>query len=173
MKVAPVLALLALAVPAAAQAKPRTVQQKMVRIAKHEATLGVHEVPAHSNTGPDIRRYHTAVKHARSDAYWCTIFVSWVARQAGYPLGSVGQGIVDVKNLYTWGRHQGWYFRKGTRTARPGDIAVHGYSHAGIVVRVTDAGAVYTVDANWGDSVTRQLVPLSLSGYIRLPSTPR
>lgn len=173
MKVVPVLVLLALALPAAAQAKPKTVQQKMVTIALRESRRGVQEIPAHSNTGPDIRRYHTAVKHARDNAFWCTIFVSWVARQAGYPLGSVSQGIVDVRNLYRWGRHEGWYFRKGTRRPQPGDIAVHGYSHAGIVVRVSSTGAVYTVDANWGDTVTEQLVPLSLSGYIRLPSAPR
>lgn len=170
MPVALLLALLA--APAAAGAG--TVQDRMVRIALREAARHVREVPARSNTGPDIRRYHRAVRHARPTAPWCTIFVSYVARRAGYPLGSVGQGIWDVPNLFRWGRREGFYFRKGTRRPRPGDIAVHGYGHAGIVVRVTRRGRVFTVDGNWGDTVRHQPLPvLSLSGYVRLPPTRR
>jgi hypothetical protein len=164
---------LGLAAPAAA-AQPKTVQQKMVRYALAEAARSVHEVPAKSNTSPDIRRYHRAVKHARPTEAWCTIFVSYIARKAGYPLGSVGQGIWDVQNLFKWGRAEGLYFRKGTRPVRPGDIAVHGYGHAGIVIRTDKRGEVHTVDGNWSDSVLYHLEPfLSVDGYIRLPSTPR
>lgn len=165
--------MIAAAVPPA-PAPARTVQQKMVAIALREARRHVREVPARSNTGPDIRRYHSAVRHARRTEAWCTIFVSYVARRAGYPLGSVSQGIWDVRNLFRWARHEGFYFPKGTRRPHPGDIAVHGYGHAGIVVRVTRAGQVFTVDANWSDSVRYQpLPPFSLSGYVRLPSDPR
>ena len=175
MKVAPVLVLATLLLAGSAQAAgPRTVQQKMVAIALKEARRNVQEVPTHSNTGPDIRRYHTAVKHARTTEPWCAIFVSYVAKKAGYPLGSVSQGIWDIKNLFKWGRHEGFYFNKGARKVKVGDIAVHGYGHSGIVVRVTKSGAIYTVDANWSDTVRYQPIPyLSVSGYIRLPSRPR
>ncbi|MCW2990786.1 MAG: hypothetical protein JWM73_1380 [Solirubrobacterales bacterium] len=174
MRVATLVALLALAVPAAAAAKPRTVQQRLVARALLEASRHVHETPAHSNTSPAIRRYHTAVKHARPTEAWCTIFVSYVAARAGYPLGSVGQGIWDVQNLFKWGKEEGFYFPKGTRKVRLGDIAVHGYGHAGIVVKITKRGAIYTVDGNWSDSVVYHPLPyLSLTGYVRLPSTPR
>jgi hypothetical protein len=172
MKVAALLALLASAAPAAA-AEP-TVQDRMVAIALREAARNVREVPADSNTGRDIRRYHSAVRHARPTEAWCTIFVSYVARGAGYPLGSVSQGIWDVKNLFRWGRREGFYFAKGTRHVRVGDISVHGYGHAGIVVKVTKAGRIYTVDGNWGDTVRYQPLPyLSVSGYIRLPGVSR
>jgi hypothetical protein len=166
------LATLALAAPAAAS-QPPTVQKRMVAYAMREARRHVQEVPFHSNTGPDIRRYHTAVTHAKPRAWWCTIFVSYVAKEAGYPLGSVGQGIAIVENLDHWSRHEGFYFDKGARRPKLGDISIHGYGHAGIVVRVTPAGQVYTVDGNWSDSVVYQRVPFSVSGYIRLPSTPR
>lgn len=175
MKVAAVLLLVvALAVPATAAAGRRTVQQRMAAIALREAGRNVQEVPYHSNTGPQIRKYHTAVKHAHTTEPWCAIFVSWVARQAGYPLGSVSQGIWDVQNLFKWGRAEGFYFRKGTRRVRVGDIAVHGYGHAGIVVRIMANGDVWSVDANWSDSVRYHPEPsISIDGYIRLPSTRR
>lgn len=174
MRLATVLALSALALPAAAEGAQRTVQQKMAAIALREARRNVQEVPYHSNTGPEIRKYHTAVRHAHTTEPWCAIFVSWVAKKAGYPLGSVSQGIWDVQNLFKWGHDTGFYFRKGTRKVRVGDIAVHGYGHAGIVVRIMKDGSVWSVDANWSDSVRYHPEPsISIDGYIRLPSTPR
>jgi hypothetical protein len=153
---------------------PATVQQKMVTYALREARRNVQEVPADSNLGPDIGRYHRAVTHASADYPWCTIFVSYVAKRAGYPLGSVGQGIAQVPTLFRWGRKQGFYFAKGTRRVRVGDIAVHGYGHAGIIVRITKDRRLFTVDGNWGDTVRYQPIPfLSVDGYIRLPSAPR
>lgn len=176
MKAAALAVLLgALCAPAAASVagEPETVQDKLVAFALTEIGRQVREVPAKSNTSRAIRRYHTAVPHASPDAAWCTIFVSYVARKAGFPLGRVSQGISDPKNLYLWAKSQGWYFPRGARKPRLGDLAVHGYSHTGIVVKVTRKGFVYTADANWGDSVKYNLLPLSASGFIRLPSKPR
>lgn len=172
-KLLPLVVLLALlAAPAAASAE--TVQDRMVEIALEESKRGVREVPARSNDGPAIRRYRTAVPHAAKGAWWCTIFVSYVARRAGYPLGSVGQGIVEVPNLVRWGRREGFVFRKGTRRPRPGDIALHGLDHTGIVVRVARDGTVFTVDANWSDAVSHHREPpYSVNAYLRLPSRPR
>jgi hypothetical protein len=134
----------------------------------------VQEIPERSNDGPDIRRYHTAVRHAKKRAWWCAIFVSWVARRAGYPLGSHGQGVVEVKNLLKWGRREGFVFRKGTRRPRPGDIALHHLDHAGIVVSVEPGGKVRTVDANWSDTVSHHdEPPFSVNKYLRLPGRPR
>jgi hypothetical protein len=167
--------LVVLCSPAAASAagEPETVQDKLVAYALKEIGRQVREVPAKSNTSRAIRRYHTAVPHARPDEAWCTIFVSYVAEKAGFPLGRVSQGIWEPKNLYLWAKSQGWYFPRGARKPKIGDLAVHGYSHTGIVVRTTRKGVVYTADANWGDSVKYNLLPLSASGFIRLPSEPR
>jgi len=173
MKRALLLFLLIGPAPASA-AQPETVQDRLVAIGKREAARNVQEVPAQSNTGPDIRRYHRAVKHARPTEAWCAIFVSYVAKRARYPLGSVGQGIWDVQNMFKWGRREGFYFAKGTRKVKRGDIALHGYGHAGIVARVTKAGRIFTIDGNWGHTVRYQPLPfLSVTGYLRLPSTPR
>jgi hypothetical protein len=161
------LATLALAAPAHAG----TVQQRMVKIATAELARNVQEIPADSNLGPDISRYHRAVRHAPADYPWCAIFVSWVTRQAGYPLGNVSQGIAEVGNLFKWGREHGYYFAKGSREVKVGDISLHGYGHAGIVVSVDP---VVTIDGNWSDTVLRQPVPyISLTGYLRLPGKPR
>lgn len=171
MKLAATLLAASAAAAPAAEAGQRTVQQRMAAIATAELARSVREVPADSNTGPDIRRYHRAVPHAPSTYPWCAIFVSWVARKAGYPLGNVSQGIAQVENLFRWGREHGYYFPKGSRRVRIGDIALHGYGHAGVVVSVDP---VVTVDGNWSDTVLRQPVPsLSLTGYLRLPAEPR
>ena len=159
-----------MAAPATAYAA--TVQQKMVPLALTEANRGVQEIPARSNRGPEIDKYHTAVRHAKPDEWWCAIFVSWVAKQAGYPLGSRGKGIWSVKRLSRWGQRNGFYFAKGTMKPRAGDISLIGYGHAGIVVGY-EGNTVRTVDANWSDSVSVHNEPLDVSGYIRLPSTPR
>lgn len=175
MKVAAIAVVVAVGAPAAASAAVdrQTVQDELVRYALEEAGRNVREVPARSNTSRAIRRYHTAVEHAGRNAPWCTIFVSYVARKAGFPLGRVSQGISDPKNLYEWAKSQGWYFPRGSRKPRVGDLAVHGYSHTGIIVKIDGRGRIFTVDANWGDSVKYNLQPLSVSGYIRLPSEPR
>lgn len=167
-----IVAALLLAAPAAARAG--VVQDRMVAIALAEARRGVQEVPARSNDGPAIRRYRTAVRHAEPGAWWCTIFVSYVARRAGYPLGSVRQGMVEVRNLVRWGRREGFVFRKGARRPRPGDIALHGLGHTGIVVSVAADGTVHTVDANWSDTVSHHPEPaFSVDRYLRLPGRPR
>jgi hypothetical protein len=172
--VKPVALALALVVAAPAVATAATTQERMVSIALAEAGRSVREVPAKSNTSRDIRRYHRAVPHARTNERWCTIFVSYVAREAGYPLGSVGQGVWNVRNLVLWGRSEGFTFRKGSRRPKPGDIALHGFGHAGIVVKVTRRGRVFTVDGNWSDTVRHQPEPpFSVDAYLRLPSTPR
>jgi hypothetical protein len=168
------LIVLAVLLAAPATASAGVVQDRMVAIALEEAKLGVQEVPERSNDGPAIRRYRTAVRHAKYGAWWCAIFVSYVARRAGYPLGSVGQGVVEVRNLVRWGRRKGFVFRKGTRRPRPGDIALHGFGHTGIVVSVDADGRVHTVDANWSDSVSHHPEPpFSVDRYLRLPDTPR
>ena len=172
VRLLPLTVLLVLVLAPAAGAG--VVQDRMVSIALEEARRGVQEVPARSNDGPAIRRYRTAVRHAEKGAWWCTIFVSYVARRACYPIGSVGQGIVEVPNLVEWGRREGFVFRKGERRPRPGDIALHGLGHTGIVVSVGADGTVHTVDANWSDTVSHHREPaFSVDSYLRLPGRPR
>jgi len=171
-RVALVVLAAALLAPAAAHAAEPTAQQKMVSLALAEANRGVQEIPARSNRGPDIRRYHTAVRHAKADEWWCAIFVSWVAKTAGYPIGTRGRGIWNVKNLNRWGHRTGFYFAKGTMKPRAGDISIIGFGHAGIVVGY-EGDTIRTVDANWSDTVSVHNEPLDVSGYIRLPSKPR
>lgn len=175
MRAAAVAALVALGAPTAASAagESQTVQDGLVRYALQELQRNVREVPAKSNTSRAIRRYHSAVKHARPAEAWCTIFISYVARKAGFPLGRVGQGIWDPKNLYRWARGRGWYFPRGSRKPKIGDITLHGFSHTGIVVKIDGKGRVFTVDGNWSDSLRYNRQALSVSGYIRLPSQKR
>ena len=81
---------------------------------------------------------------------------------------------IEVRNLVRWGRREGFVFRKGTRRPRPGDIALHGYDHTGIVTSVAADGTVFTVDANWSDTVSHHpQPPFSVNQYLRLPGKPR
>ena len=72
--------------------------QRIVAIA--ESQLGQTEQPPGSNESPAIAQYRTATAGAMPGAPWCAYFASWVARQAGEPIGvrraGPGLGLGDL-----------------------------------------------------------------------------
>jgi hypothetical protein len=87
------------------------------------------------------------VPRARPEA-WCAIFVSWVTRTAGAPIGPRGAGIVGVAALESWARRTG----RWTQRPRAGDVVVYS-GHAGIVTSVRGS-RMETVEGNWSNRVS-------------------
>jgi hypothetical protein len=80
---------------------------RLVSLARAELNRGVHEVPNGSNNSRDIARYRTAIRWASGPAPWCGYFVSYVAREAGAPLGESGEGIGLVSEIRRWAKRTG------------------------------------------------------------------
>lgn len=90
---------------------------------------------------------------------WCTVFVSYVANQAGYMNSTTIPKNSFVPELRADFARQGRLYDKYSITPQPGDIAFfnrHGYSagdtrtsHAAIVERV-EGNTVYTIEGNRG-----------------------
>ncbi len=59
----------------------------MRMLAAAQAEVGHAEHPPGSNDGPRLGTYRAAVAGAAAGQPWCAYFVSWVAAQAGAPLG--------------------------------------------------------------------------------------
>ena len=75
----------------------------MVSLAQAELAKGVSEGNG-DNESPDIARYRTATKGAAAGAPWCAYFVSYIAKQAGAPIGSGGSGIGYVHSPWWTGQ---------------------------------------------------------------------
>jgi hypothetical protein len=154
-----VLAFAALAANAQA-----AIPDRVVRVARAEAARGVHEMPDGSNEAPRIARYRNAVRWSAGPAAWCGYFTSWVAREAGAPIGEGGQGIGLVSEIRRWGQRTG---RWSTRPSR-GSLVVFRHAHVGIVERVSGASIV-TVEGNHDNRVARvHRSPREIRGYVRL-----
>src|SRR5690349_1749235 len=72
--------------------------QKMVAIASRE--VGQAESPPGSNNSPRIAQYRSATAGSPGPGPWCAYFTSWVAREAGAPVGPNGSGFGSVDALY-------------------------------------------------------------------------
>jgi CHAP domain-containing protein len=161
--VAAALAAAALSALAAAPAEASTAD-RVVRVARSEAARGVHEMPNGSNESPRIARYRSAIRWASGPAAWCGYFASWVAREAGAPIGEGGYGIGLVSEIRGWGK------RTGRWTTRPvrGSIVVFRHAHVGIVERVTSSSVV-TIEGNHDNRVARVWRGRGeIRGYVRL-----
>src|SRR5581483_6639844 len=114
LRALPLCALLALAValpnsaPAHASAQAQSaragarIATRIVSLARKELSHGVHEIPDGSNRAPAIYRYDLATTPHYYGAPWCAYFVSYVARQAGVPIGPSGRGLGYVPYIRTW-----------------------------------------------------------------------
>ena len=149
-----------------------TVGQRMAAIATAE--LGVSEQPPGSNDGPRIAEYRTATAGAGVGP-WCSYFVSWVAAQAGVPIGSNGQGEGWVPSVRTWAESQGRYIPAGSAPPAVGDLVVFDrrgngvLDHIGIVTGVSPDGSIQTVEGNSSDAVSaRSYGPGGYAGLVRL-----
>jgi hypothetical protein len=131
------------------------VGQRMVQIASGE--VGQAEQPPGSNDSARIAQYRSATAGNPGPGPWCAYFVSWVARQAGVPLGGQGQGFGSVDALYSWAQQTGRAYTPGSgRTPQPGDLMVFN-EHIGLVESVDANGTIHTIEGNSGDQVARRV----------------
>ncbi|MTD45440.1 CHAP domain-containing protein [Conexibacter sp. W3-3-2] len=135
------------------------------------AELGVTEQPPGSNDSPRIAEYRAAMRGAPGVGPWCAYFTSWVAQQAGTPLGETGQGFASVDAVYAWAQRTGRAVpNSASAPARPqpGDLIVWD-EHIGLVESVAADGTVHTIEGNSSDQVIRrQHAAGSALGYVRL-----
>src|SRR6185312_3431694 len=138
------------ALPADALAGGSSPANAICAIAADE--VGVAEQPPGSNDGPRIAQYRAATAGSGVGP-WCAYFVSWVARQAGEPLGDNGQGFGSVDQLYAWAQRTGRAVPNGPGVVpRPGDLVVF-HEHVGIVDQVLPDGKIETIEGNYSDRV--------------------
>ena len=148
---------------------------RMVALAQRE--IGVGETTA-NNESPRIREYRSATAGAEdTPGPWCAYFVSWLAREAGAPIGAGGNGTGYVPTLEAWGRQQGRYVDFAAARPNPGDVVIFDWGrdgtpdHTGIVERVDPDGTIHTIEGNASDVVKRRDYPASttsIRGYVRM-----
>lgn len=136
--------------------------------------LGVAEQPPGSNDGPRIARYRTATAGSGVGP-WCAYFTSWVAQQAGVPVGPAGQGIGYVPTMKAWAEQTGRWVPAGQGAPQVGDLVVFERNgdgvpdHIGVVTGTTPDGGIRTVEGNSSDRVSaRSYGPGGYAGLVRL-----
>jgi hypothetical protein len=140
---------------------------QMVALAQQE--LGVTEQPPGSNDAPRIAEYRTATAGSGIGP-WCNYFVSWIAKQAGAPLGEQGQGFGAVAATWDWAQRTGRTVPAG-QPPQPGDLIVWDGTHIGLVEQVLPDGRVQTIEGNSSNMVTRRTHSADgdgATGYVRL-----
>jgi hypothetical protein len=141
---------------------------QMVAIAERQ--LGQAEQPPGSNESPAITQYRTATAGAIPGAPWCAYFASWVAQQAGAPLGASGQGLGSVSEIWSWAQGVGRALPNGPGVVpRPGDLIVFGDEHVGIVRGVLPDGRIQTIEGNYESKVAANIrSPTEATGYVSM-----
>jgi cell wall-associated NlpC family hydrolase len=136
--------------------------------------LGVAEQPPGSNDGARIAQYRTATAGSGVGP-WCAYFTSWVAAQAGVPVGPDGRGIGYVPTVKQWAEQTGRYIPAGSAPARVGDLVVFDrggdgvLDHIGVVTGTSPDGSIRTVEGNSSDRVSaRTYGPGGYTGLVRL-----
>ena len=123
----------------------------IVSLAQRELARGVHEIPDGSNRSPDIRRYDRATVGSMYGAPWCAYFASYIAKQAGVPIGYGGAGIGYVPYIREWARATG----RVRRTPKPGYLITFP-EHVGIVEHVYANHTLSSIEGNAGNAVRRE-----------------
>lgn len=149
----------------AAQGSPGA---RIVAIA--ESQLGQTEQPPGSNESPAIAEYRSATAGAVPGAPWCAYFASWVARQAGEPIGENGQGAGAVSEVWSWAQSSGRAIPNGPGVVpQPGDLIVFGDEHVGIVRDVLPDGQIQTIEGNYENKVAANVrSPTEATGYVNM-----
>jgi hypothetical protein len=139
-------------------------------VAIAESQLGQTEQPPGSNESPAIAQYRTATEGAIPGAPWCAYFASWAARQAGEPLGTQGQGIGDVSDIWSWAQSSGRAIPNGPGVVpKPGDLIVFGGEHVGIVRGILPNGQIATIEGNYENKVAANVrSPTEATGYVSM-----
>ena len=135
-----------------------------------ESQLGQTEQPPGSNESPAIAQYRTATAGAAPGAPWCAYFASWVARQAGEPIGEQGQGAGAVADVWSWAQSTGRAIANGPGVVpQPGDLIVFGDEHVGIVRDVLPNGQIQTIEGNYENKVAANVrSPTEATGYVNM-----
>ncbi|HTA04861.1 MAG TPA: CHAP domain-containing protein, partial [Solirubrobacteraceae bacterium] len=141
---------------------------RIVAIAESQA--GQTEQPPGSNESPAIAQYRTATAGAIPGAPWCAYFASWAARQAGAPLGTHGEGLGAVSEIWSWAQSTGRAIANGPGvTPQPGDLIVFGDEHVGIVKDVLPNGDIQTIEGNYENKVALNTrTPTEATGYVNM-----
>jgi hypothetical protein len=139
-------------------------------VAIAESQLGQAEQPPGSNESPAIAEYRTATAGAAPGAPWCAYFASWVARQAGDPIGEAGQGAGAVSEVWSWAQGAGRAIPNGPGVVpQPGDLIVFGNEHVGIVRGVLPNGQIQTIEGNYENKVSANVrSPGEATGYVNM-----
>ncbi len=139
-------------------------------VAIAESQLGQTEQPPGSNESPAIAEYRTATAGAVPGAPWCAYFASWVARQAGEPIGEAGQGAGAVSEVWSWAESSGRAIPNGPGVVpQPGDLIVFGDEHVGIVRDVLPNGQIQTIEGNYENKVAANVrSPTEATGYVNM-----
>jgi hypothetical protein len=137
-------------------------------VAIAESQLGQTEQPPGSNESPAIAQYRTATAGAVPGAPWCAYFASWVASQAGEPIGADGQGAGAVADVWSWAQSTGRAIPNGPGVVpQPGDLIVFGDEHVGIVRDVLPSGQIQTIEGNYENKVAANVrSPTEATGYV-------
>ena len=135
-----------------------------------QSQVGQAEQPPGSNDGPAIAAYRSATAGAAAGEPWCAYFASWVARQAGMPLGDQGQGFGYVGDIWSWAQQTGRAIPNGQGvTPAAGDLIVFGDHHVGVVEGVLPNGSIQTIEGNYSDKVSRVIRSAGeATGYVRM-----
>lgn len=146
-----------------------TLGSRLVAVASAE--VGQGEAVPGSNDGPRIALYRSAVAGAEPGEPWCADFASWVAAQAGAPLGPAGVGFRSVAALTDWAQATGRLL-PADAAAQPGDLVLFGDRHVGLVESVDPDGTLHTIEGNDDDAVRRDVhAPGAWTGLVRLAQT--
>jgi hypothetical protein len=139
-------------------------------VAIAESQLGQAEQPPGSNESPAIAEYRSASAGAIPGAPWCAYFASWVARQAGEPIGAGGQGLGSVSEIWSWAQSAGRAVANGPGVVpKPGDLIVFGSEHVGIVKGVLPNGSIQTIEGNYENKVAANVrSPTEATGYVSM-----
>jgi hypothetical protein len=139
-------------------------------VAIAESQIGQAEQPPGSNESPAIAQYRTATAGAMPGAPWCAYFASWVAHQAGAPLGAQGEGLGSVAQIWSWAQSIGRAIANGPGVVpQPGDLIVFGDEHVGIVKDVLPDGEIQTVEGNYENKVAQNVrSPSEATGYVNM-----
>ncbi len=142
--------------------------ERIVAIA--ESQIGQTEQPPGSNESPAIAMYRTAAAGAAPGAPWCAYFASWVAREAGTPLGTNGEGMGSVGQIWSWAENSGRAIPNGPGvTPQSGDLIVFGGEHVGIVKEVLPNGEIQTIEGNYENKVALNVrSPTEATGYVNM-----
>ena len=139
-------------------------------VAIAEGQLGQAEQTPGSNESPAIAQYRSATAGAIPGAPWCAYFASWVAQQAGEPIGANGQGLGAVSEIWSWAQSTGRAVPNGPGVVpKPGDLIVFGSEHVGIVRNVLPNGQIQTIEGNYENKVAANVrSPTEATGYVSM-----